>query len=187
MLFVLGIVKISTGPRTLHIIFNTGSTASRAHSFDAQVRARFESEGWRSQVSQLPAPASELCTYTALVLVANHYINTRVSVSPVCVDIRAPALSRTRSNGRGIHHLGKYLYLILPEWFLQIKTREDKFVAINLTKLFFNYALLIIIQKKAYHQGIHIYYKEHVYAPFCNHISLLQYSCHIHTQEKSDI
>lgn len=97
MLFVLGIVKISTGPRTLHIILNTGSTASRAHSFDAQVRARFESEGWRSQVSQLPAPASELYTNTALVLVANHYINTRISVSPVCVDIRAPAFGRTRS------------------------------------------------------------------------------------------
>lgn len=84
MLFVLGIVKISTGPRTLHIIFNTGSTASRAHSFDAQVRADLHSE-----VSQLPAPVSELRTYIALVLVANHYINTRISVSPVCVDIRA--------------------------------------------------------------------------------------------------
>lgn len=88
MLFVLGIVKISTGPRTLHIIFNTGSTAKRAHSFDAQVRASLKSVGL--EVAGQPIAGSCLeASYIAPVFVANHYMNTRISVSPVCVDIRA--------------------------------------------------------------------------------------------------
>lgn len=88
MLFVLGIVKISTGPRTLHIIFNTGSTASRAHSFDAQVRTSLKSVGLEVAGQPIASSCLGAASYIAPVFVANHYMNTRISVSPVCVDIR---------------------------------------------------------------------------------------------------
>lgn len=115
MLFVLGIVKISTGPRTLHIIFNTSSTASRAHSANnvSSISSNSNSNSCSCSVSisisslnLVSCQVSQLTVPGSCGLPLHEPTNC---VRPVCIDIRLVSPLPSWTNGP--HSLCKQIFI----------------------------------------------------------------------------